>query len=196
MDKFVSHNIFHSFFVFPFCRRRHQNHRTKYAVSKRGRNPAGLSNTNRSFQPMGIQPPFEKIVVCPRALSVNLLPKQTFPVLWGIALLRLLIPFSIPSALSVYSLTDRHIVGRTVIYPVNQLVGFRLLHLFFHYQRMAHESGFRTFNRALFYTTLNQGIGGIHIRANCLYLWSDEGVLVCRQEAKNLNKTGIVLTKG
>lgn len=48
------------------------------------------------------------VIIVIRALSVNLLPKQTFPVLWGIALLRLLIPFSIPSALSVYSLTDRH----------------------------------------------------------------------------------------
>ena len=39
-----------------------------------------------------------------RALTINLLPKKTFLVLWGIAIMRLLLPFSIPSAFSVYSL--------------------------------------------------------------------------------------------
>lgn len=39
-----------------------------------------------------------------RALTINLLPKKTFLVLWGIAVMRLLLPFSIPSAFSVYSL--------------------------------------------------------------------------------------------
>ena len=39
-----------------------------------------------------------------RALAINLLPKKTFLVLWGIAITRLLRPFSIPAAFSVYSL--------------------------------------------------------------------------------------------
>lgn len=38
-----------------------------------------------------------------RILLVQRLPKRTFLILWGIALLRLLLPFSIPSAFSVYS---------------------------------------------------------------------------------------------
>ncbi len=42
-----------------------------------------------------------------RALTVNRLPKQTFLVLWGVALLRLLVPYSLPSALSVYSFFAR-----------------------------------------------------------------------------------------
>lgn len=41
-----------------------------------------------------------------RALALNRLPKGVFLVLWGIAVLRLLAPFSIPSPLSVYSLAE------------------------------------------------------------------------------------------
>jgi len=43
-------------------------------------------------------------IIVIRALAINLLPKKTFLVLWGIAVVRLLLPFSIPSTLSVYSL--------------------------------------------------------------------------------------------
>lgn len=39
-----------------------------------------------------------------RAVAVNRLPKTTFPVLWELVLLRLLIPFSIPSAFSLYTI--------------------------------------------------------------------------------------------
>ena len=39
-----------------------------------------------------------------RALVIYRVPKKTFLVLWGITLARLLIPFSIPSALSIYTL--------------------------------------------------------------------------------------------
>ena len=39
-----------------------------------------------------------------RALAINRVPKKTFLVLWDAALMRLLVPFSLPSALSVYSL--------------------------------------------------------------------------------------------
>lgn len=38
-----------------------------------------------------------------RALTLNRLPKKTFLALWGLALARLLLPFSLPSALSIYS---------------------------------------------------------------------------------------------
>lgn len=39
-----------------------------------------------------------------RALAINRVPKTTFLVLWGTALARLLIPFSLPSAWSIYAL--------------------------------------------------------------------------------------------
>lgn len=38
-----------------------------------------------------------------RAVTIDRLPKRTFLVLWGIVLFRLLVPFEIPSAFSVYS---------------------------------------------------------------------------------------------
>ena len=43
-----------------------------------------------------------------RALTINKLPKNTFLALWGVALLRLLLPFSLPSALSAYSLIEHN----------------------------------------------------------------------------------------
>lgn len=43
-------------------------------------------------------------VIVIRALVINLLPKKTFGALWGIVVVRLLIPFSVPSMFSVYSL--------------------------------------------------------------------------------------------
>lgn len=45
-------------------------------------------------------------IIIVRAIFINRLPKKTFLILWGIVFLRLLIPFSIPSAISVYSLID------------------------------------------------------------------------------------------
>lgn len=42
-------------------------------------------------------------IIVVRAVSINRLPKRTFLALWGIALLRLLLPFSIPSVFSAYS---------------------------------------------------------------------------------------------
>ena len=46
------------------------------------------------------------VIVISRALFLHKLPKKTFLILWGIALCRLLIPFSIPSRLSIYTITD------------------------------------------------------------------------------------------
>lgn len=48
-------------------------------------------------------------IIVIRALAINLLPKKTFLALWGIAVMRLLLPFSIPSAFSVYSLIGDHV---------------------------------------------------------------------------------------
>lgn len=47
-------------------------------------------------------------VVVIRAAAINRLPKKIFLVLWGLVLLRLLIPFSIPSVFSVYSLIGQN----------------------------------------------------------------------------------------
>ena len=42
-----------------------------------------------------------------RALTLHKLPKRIFLILWGIALLRLLIPFEITSDYSIYSLLPK-----------------------------------------------------------------------------------------
>lgn len=44
------------------------------------------------------------VITALRAIAINRLPKKTFLILWGIAMVRLLIPYELPSALSVYSL--------------------------------------------------------------------------------------------
>ena len=46
-------------------------------------------------------------VVVLRSLALHRLPKETFLVLWAVAAARLLLPFSIPSPASVYTLADR-----------------------------------------------------------------------------------------
>lgn len=46
-------------------------------------------------------------IVIIRAFTLHKLPKKTFLVLWGVATLRLLLPFSIPSRFSVYTGLDR-----------------------------------------------------------------------------------------
>lgn len=47
------------------------------------------------------------VIATLRALLIHRLPKKTFLALWGVALARLLVPYSVPSALSVYSLLDK-----------------------------------------------------------------------------------------
>ena len=47
-----------------------------------------------------------------RALAMNHVPKKTFLALWGAALVRLLVPVSLPSPLSVYSLLARERAAR------------------------------------------------------------------------------------
>ena len=47
------------------------------------------------------------VITVIRALAMNRVPKRTFPVLWGCVLARLLVPVSLPSGLSIYSLLGR-----------------------------------------------------------------------------------------
>lgn len=47
-------------------------------------------------------------VIIIRAVAINKLPKKTFIILWEIILLRLLIPFSIPSVFSIYSFVGQN----------------------------------------------------------------------------------------
>ena len=47
------------------------------------------------------------VIVVIRALAINKLPKKTFLVLWGVVMVRLLIPYSLRSAFSVYSLLEQ-----------------------------------------------------------------------------------------
>lgn len=55
------------------------------------------------------------VVVAVRAMFLYRLPKITFLALWGIVMCRLLVPFSVPSHLSIYTLIDR--VGSMVTAP-------------------------------------------------------------------------------
>ena len=50
-------------------------------------------------------------IVIMRAIALNKLPKNTFLILWGIALIRLLIPVSIPSQFSIYTVFSRLFKG-------------------------------------------------------------------------------------
>ena len=47
-------------------------------------------------------------IILIRTLTINRLPKQTFLMLWSLALIRLLIPFVIPSPFSIYSVIFRN----------------------------------------------------------------------------------------
>lgn len=54
------------------------------------------------------------VIVMIRALAINKLPKKTFLALWGMVLLRLLLPFSVPSEFSVYSLLSRFVPTQSI----------------------------------------------------------------------------------
>ena len=47
------------------------------------------------------------VIIVVRALAINKLPKKVFVLLWDVVLLRLLIPFSIPSVFSAYTFVKR-----------------------------------------------------------------------------------------
>lgn len=57
---------------------------------------------------------FITAVVLIRAVAINKLPKKTFLVLWELVMLRLLIPFSIPSMFSIYTLVTHSISSATL----------------------------------------------------------------------------------
>ena len=58
------------------------------------------------------------VITVLRALTINKVPKKTFLLLWAAALLRLLVPFSLPSRLSIYSLLGRSAPVSAVHPPV------------------------------------------------------------------------------
>jgi len=55
------------------------------------------------------------VIVVVRAVFLNRLPKRAFPVLWGVVILRLLLPFAIDSSFSVYTLLHTENGGDTKI---------------------------------------------------------------------------------
>lgn len=57
---------------------------------------------------------FILVIILLRAVAINRLPKKMFLILWGIALLRLLIPFSVPSVVSVYSVISQTVDDNTL----------------------------------------------------------------------------------
>ena len=57
---------------------------------------------------------FITVIIVLRTVAIDRLPKKMFLILWGVALLRLLVPFSIPSAVSVYSVVSRHMDADTL----------------------------------------------------------------------------------
>ena len=56
-----------------------------------------------------------------RRFFLNKLPKRLFLVLWGIVLFRLLVPVSVPSSLSIYTLIRRWDNGQEDIASGNQI---------------------------------------------------------------------------
>ncbi|MBR2403058.1 MAG: hypothetical protein IKB01_09895, partial [Lachnospiraceae bacterium] len=66
------------------------------------------------------------VIVVIRMIAIHRLPKKTFLVLWIIALARLLLPFSVPSPFSVYSLMRGNEpdfqTSDTVLYENRQLM--------------------------------------------------------------------------
>lgn len=54
-------------------------------------------------------------IIVVRALAINRLPKKVFVLLWDVVLFRLLVPFSISSAWSVYSFVKRAATSYNVL---------------------------------------------------------------------------------
>ncbi len=70
------------------------------------------------------------VVIVVRALTVNRLPKKIFVLLWGVVLLRLAVPFSVPSMWSAYTFVSRNapiqeamedIPGNALIFPMEEV---------------------------------------------------------------------------
>ena len=62
------------------------------------------------------------VITVIRALAINRLPKKTFLILWGITIIRLLIPFSCPSKFSIYSL-----LGKKTVSDINETPAVRFM---------------------------------------------------------------------
>ncbi|MDE6424616.1 MAG: M56 family metallopeptidase [Ruminococcus sp.] len=66
------------------------------------------------------------VIVVVRAIAIHRLPKNTFSVLWLLAIARLLCPISVPSPLSIYSLVTGNIsdkeISDTVVYENQQTI--------------------------------------------------------------------------
>lgn len=62
------------------------------------------------------------VIVVIRAVAIHRLPKKTFSVLWLLVIFRLLLPVSVPSPLSIYSLVteNNQVVSDTVVYENKQ----------------------------------------------------------------------------
>lgn len=69
-------------------------------------------------------------VIVVRALTVNRLPKKIFVLLWGVVLLRLAVPFSVPSMWSAYTFVSRNapiqeamadVPGNAMIFPMEEV---------------------------------------------------------------------------
>ncbi|MBP2147185.1 beta-lactamase regulating signal transducer with metallopeptidase domain [Methanofollis sp. W23] len=69
------------------------------------------------------------VVVAVRAMFLLRLPKITFLVLWGIVVCRLLVPYSIPSRFSVYTLMDRvgSMFSEQIVTPISTAEGIHSL---------------------------------------------------------------------
>lgn len=55
------------------------------------------------------------VITLIRLVAINKLPKKVFLFLWGAVLLRLLVPFSVSSAISIYSMANRNTAVQEVI---------------------------------------------------------------------------------
>lgn len=63
-------------------------------------------------------------VIIFRSLAINHLPKKTFLLMWGVVLLRLLLPVSIPSSYSIYSLIDPNSAEQIMKTPLVNFLPF------------------------------------------------------------------------
>ena len=59
-------------------------------------------------------------IIVVRALAINRLPKKVFVLLWDVVLFRLLVPFSISSAWSVYSFVKRAATSHNVLSEITE----------------------------------------------------------------------------
>lgn len=67
------------------------------------------------------------VIAVVRAVALNKLPKRTFLALWGIALARLMLPYTLPSQVSVYSLWERLDAWMNPIEPPSGVRVYRMV---------------------------------------------------------------------